>query len=177
MLMNAKLVPIITLSFPCTTFSLKIFATSSACAIAGAKAGSSWLIDAFFRNPLRASLRAAWRRCVSPWNANRAERRRCLYAADAIFSKVLIYFLSELSVGQSEPPQQNDPATIDQEQDANADGSSKSKKKRQRKKKNKSLSGAVPAVRFEGPKSFLYLHRNFSGFLSFLRSYVSGIPM
>ena len=59
--------------------------------------------------------------------------------------------LSELSVGQSETPQQKDPPAIDQEQDANADDSSKPKKKRQRKKKNKSLSEAVPVVQFEGP--------------------------
>ena len=52
--------------FPCTTFCLKITATSSACLIAASNAGSPWLNDAFLRKLLRASWRAACKTGRSP---------------------------------------------------------------------------------------------------------------
>jgi len=52
--------------FPCTTFSFKICATSSAWATAAAVFGESGERVAFSWNAWRASTRAAWRRRASP---------------------------------------------------------------------------------------------------------------
>ena len=53
-------------SLPCTTFSLKILATSSACAMAGPVAGSVAERDALALKAVRAWVTAAVRRGASP---------------------------------------------------------------------------------------------------------------